>query len=107
MQLEPVRIPPGSQVIWYGEWAHIILPKGLVEIKPWTFRGCVCLWGIEFSEELDIIGDGAFYGCQNLYKMTAYRKPTHVGLMAFKGCSDLNPIDLLYLTNKTEHGAGF
>lgn len=69
------------------------LPSGLIEIEEKAFSECWRLAGtLIFPEDMVIIGESAFEGCQTLEGIVI---PAHLTLLkedAFKGCSYLNSI---------------
>jgi hypothetical protein len=65
------------------------------EIRADAFEDCRLLVEVEFSEGLEVIGDGAFWDCNNLRyinKLPSTLK--EIGDDAFRDCSNLDSIDL-------------
>eukprot|EP00985_Skeletonema_marinoi_P024303 scaffold16791_cov189-Skeletonema_marinoi.AAC.1 len=61
-----------------------------------AFIQCTALTNVKFGKELETIGDGAFYGCKSLERITI---PLKDGVITrdniFKGCGNLKHVDLV------------
>ncbi|EJK44861.1 hypothetical protein THAOC_36567 [Thalassiosira oceanica] len=71
---------------------HVHMSPLVREIN--AFSGCEKLAELQFKEGLEVIGNGAFYDCWALQKVTVPSTVTALGLSAFYGCSNLVEVRL-------------
>ncbi len=80
----------GSRNIWLGEntkLESIIIPDDLTKINPYTFYQCESITYVELGKNILEIGDGAFYNCTNLEYINFGDAPLEIiGEGAFYGC---------------------
>ena len=53
-----------------GKAAEVTVPEGVIKIDGDAFRNNMNLKSLELPKSLRFIGDGAFYGCENLKEIT-------------------------------------
>ena len=63
----------------------------VVSIEDYAFKGSK-IKGIYFNSKLSVIGEGAFYDCQNLSEVTLPANLTSIGEEAFYNCSILTSV---------------
>jgi len=94
--LDKVVIPEGMDLKRLGKrlfesnfvLKEVVLSDSVTEIDERAFFMCSNL--TEFSApKLETIGDDAFWGCDNLKKLTLPATVTQIGKDAFKGCNNL------------------
>ena len=71
---------------FYGMTEQLVsvsIPKGIVEIKSETFRGCTSLTSIIIPDSVTSIGDYAFDGCTSLTSIIIPDSVTSIGDSAF------------------------
>lgn len=61
----------------------------VTNIHSSSFRQCVMLEEVEFSEDLSSINEFAFYGCNSLLKFVINEDVTNISDSAFYGCTSL------------------
>ena len=72
---------------------NLILPKNLKIIGEAAFlSSTIC--NITFNDKLEIIDDGAFYGCVNLKEITFPLSLKEIGETAFQNCTSLEKVTL-------------
>jgi hypothetical protein len=73
---------------------HVKVDSSVKEIHYNTFVGCLSLVEVEFSEGLEVIGDGAFYDCRNLKRINELPSTLkEIGEDAFRNCKSLDSIE--------------
>ena len=77
-----------------NEVTDLVVPKGVIKIKPYAFYGSSSLTSIEFSDSVTSIGDYALDGCENLSSITIPASVTTIGDMAFYNCTSLTNITI-------------
>ena len=66
----------------------------LTEIKPETFKDCISLKTVAFSNKIETIGDRAFEGCSVLTMPTLSRYVHVIGERAFYGCGGITTVTI-------------
>ena len=64
----------------------IVIPEGITEIRPKTFRDCQSLISVTLPESLTYIGGYAFNGCTSLKEITIPKNVTKLGSQMFGSC---------------------
>ena len=93
--LESIILPSGVYTINMNVFNSCINLKtiealGVTGIDEDAFATCVSLERVSLSDDLDYIGDGAFYDCPNLHKLVIRdSQDLWIGDTAFEGCDSL------------------
>jgi hypothetical protein len=74
---------------------HVKVDPSVKEIHAWAFEDCCeSLVEVEFSEGLEVIGDGAFWHCSNLKHINKLPSTLKkIGDEAFRCCASLDSIE--------------
>jgi hypothetical protein len=73
---------------------HVKVHPSVKEIHNNAFVGCLSLVEVEFSEGLEVIGDGAFWNCKNLKHINKLPSTLReIGDEAFRHCASLDSIE--------------
>jgi hypothetical protein len=67
----------------------IVIPEGITEIRPNTFRDCQSLISVTLPESLTYIGGYAFKGCTSLKEITIPKNVTKLGSKMFESCKSI------------------
>ncbi len=81
----------GEQAFRRSAVQSVVIPDTVKEIKADAFADCYSLVSVKFSENLEAIGDTAFYNCESL--SSAIRFPESlktIGSSAFENCWDMS-----------------
>ena len=78
-----------------GSVTDLVIPRGVVNIRPQSFRGCDNLQSVYINNEVKNVGQNAFYANKKLETIT-WEEPTHdfhrLGPYAFQNCTSLKEI---------------
>jgi hypothetical protein len=66
-----------------------VIPEGITEIRPKTFRDCQSLISVTLPESLTYIGGYAFNGCTSLKEITIPKNVTKLGSKMFESCKSI------------------
>ncbi len=95
-----IVIPESVQGIAHGCFERntaiqtVILPKGLIAIDAWAFRGCSALEEIEIPEGVSRLRERLFNHCTALRKVTLPSTLTVIPNHIFEGCIALKEIEI-------------
>ena len=70
-----------------GKLRSVKLPKNLLVISDYTFRGCYNLMNVEIPSTVKRVGNNAFYGCSKLTSVKLPNQMDYLGQYAFNGCA--------------------
>ena len=73
----------------YVNLKRVELPENITLIEDGTFAGCESLVDINIPDSVTSIGSGAFYGCTSLTTINIPESVTSIGGYAFDGCDNL------------------
>lgn len=94
---ENLILPEGLTTLWttFGnsDVRTVTLPSSLAELSGSTFKRCINLESVNFSEGLESIGSEAFSGCKKLEKLTFPQSLKSIGSYAFNECTSLTTVD--------------
>ena len=94
-------LAPGSRLERIGAGSfyntkidRMVIPKGVAEIREWTFSWCRNLKEVVLEEgsRLKTVGDYAFFQCNDLSKINLPGGVTSIGNAALSGCLSLRNI---------------
>ena len=75
--------------------SSVVIPTTVVEIAPNAFEDCRSMTSVTFAgNNVETIGDWAFYNCHSLRSLTLPEGVEEVGLAAFYGCTYLNELTI-------------
>lgn len=74
--------------------SDIIIPDSVVEIEAGAFMGAG-MPSLQLGNSVKILGNLAFYGCNNLKEVTLPHSLVQLGAMAFSGCGSLESVKIL------------
>ena len=70
-----------------GKLRSVKLPKNLLVISDYTFRGCNNLMNVEIPSTVKSVGSYAFYNCSKLTSVKLPNQMDCLGQYAFNGCA--------------------
>ncbi len=85
-------IPYGA--FWGSGFKHITIPDNVIIIGDSAFSGCDSLESINIPDSVTSIGEAAFCDCSSLKGITIPDSVTSIGEAAFCGCSSLKSITI-------------
>ncbi|MDY6288751.1 MAG: leucine-rich repeat protein, partial [Bacteroidales bacterium] len=83
----------------------LVIPEGVVEIKPCAFSGCSALTSVTIPNSVTSIGDDAFAICSGLTSVTIGNSVTSIGSGAFFHCSGLTSVTIPNSVTSIDIGA--
>lgn len=76
----------GKTLLWYnGDQAELTLPEGICSIAPYAFLRCQTLRSFSASDDLSMIGEGAFFECTHLSLLDISKSVKFIDAYAFAG----------------------
>ncbi|MCM1498966.1 MAG: leucine-rich repeat domain-containing protein [Clostridium sp.] len=72
----------------------IKIKEGVSNIASHAFSGCYFLTKAELADSVTVIGDSAFYACEDMESINIPKKVTAIGEYAFCGCGNLTDVVL-------------
>lgn len=81
------------------EITDLVIPDGVIMIKPHTFDGCSSLTSIAIGNSVASIGNNAFSGCVGLLSVSIPQSVTFIGASAFEGCVGLKAVHITNLAS--------
>lgn len=123
--VEEARFTKGTKEVCEGYWTNdydsyyisggvysdiqglrkIVLPEGLRDVGPDTFKNCRSLEEIEFSDGIERLGLRIFDGCTSLKTVILPSTLRTIDAFSFEGCSSLQSIDFPDGLERIEQGA--
>lgn len=76
------------------EVTKITMGNNITIIEDSAFEGCENLQHIQLSEKLESIGKFAFFNCKNVKKITLSKSIESIGRSAFQNCKKLKDIEI-------------
>lgn len=76
----------GKTLLWYnGDSAEVTLPQGISAIAPYAFLRSSTLGSFSATDDLTMIGEGAFYECTHLSRLSISESVEFIDAYAFFG----------------------
>ena len=77
-----------------NEVTEIVIPDGVVSIKPNSFKGCKRLKAVKIPESVETIGASAFMDCSSLKEIVLPQNLTSIDANVFTGCTSLRRVTI-------------
>ncbi|MBQ6152835.1 MAG: leucine-rich repeat protein [Ruminococcus sp.] len=78
----------GKALLWYnGTASQVTLPDGIWSIAPYAFLRCQTIRSFSASDDLSMIGEGAFFECTHLSLVSIPNSVKFIDAYAFTGTS--------------------
>ncbi len=84
----------GTKILYVprGMKGSLCIPEGIIEIKRYTFYGCIGLTGITIPKNVKMIKSHAFMMCKGLCEIILPEGVKRIGRLAFAYCSGLKSV---------------
>lgn len=93
-QITDFKIYKNRLLKYSGVAKDVIIPVGVTDIDSRVFMDRSNIYSIEFSKELQYIGDLAFYDCSHLKSVELPESVTVIGKEAFAQCGNMTRLTL-------------
>lgn len=78
----------GKTLLWYnGTASEVTLPGGICSVAPYAFLRCQTIRSFSASDDLSMIGEGAFFECTHLSLVSLPQSVKFIDAYAFSGTS--------------------
>ena len=90
---ESIKTLETGAFTWCDHLESIHIPSGITEIGAYVFEHCGFV-SLTLPDHITAIGEGAFFNCEKLLKISVPDSVTSIGISAFENCYRLETVTL-------------